>query len=67
MDQPSVYVFRGSRMTDRLALIRVRSRRCGPGEWIGGRSTVRRPRAGGQERDSNGGARSGARHEEASW
>jgi hypothetical protein len=42
MDQPSVYAFKGSGMTERLALIRVRSPRRAPGERFARRSCADR-------------------------
>ena len=42
MDQPSADAFKGSRMTERLALIRVRSPRRTPGELIARRSCADR-------------------------
>ena len=42
MDQPSAHVFKGSRMTERPALIRVRSPRCAPSERLARRSCANR-------------------------
>jgi hypothetical protein len=42
MDQPSACVFKGSRMTERLALIRVRSPIDAPGERFARRSCADR-------------------------
>jgi hypothetical protein len=42
MDQPSAYGFKGTRMTERLALIRVRAPKRAPGERIARRSCADR-------------------------